>query len=65
MSVRVTAPGRVQGLIPALVVRPATRSERRRVDRSASDFLGAVEAYAYNRQEPLLFHRSGYGRFVT
>jgi flavin reductase (DIM6/NTAB) family NADH-FMN oxidoreductase RutF len=28
-------------------------------------FLGAVEAYAYNRQEPLLFHRSGYGRFVT
>jgi hypothetical protein len=39
-----TAPGRVQGLIPALVVRPATRSERRRVDRSASDFLGAVEA---------------------
>jgi len=28
-------------------------------------FLGAVEAYAYNRQEPLLFHRGGYGRFVT
>jgi flavin reductase (DIM6/NTAB) family NADH-FMN oxidoreductase RutF len=27
-------------------------------------FLGAVEAYAYNRKEPLLFVRSGYGRFV-
>jgi flavin reductase (DIM6/NTAB) family NADH-FMN oxidoreductase RutF len=27
-------------------------------------FLGAVEAYAYNRQEPLLFARGGYGRFV-
>jgi flavin reductase (DIM6/NTAB) family NADH-FMN oxidoreductase RutF len=27
-------------------------------------FLGAVEAYTYNRQEPLLFARGGYGRFV-
>jgi flavin reductase (DIM6/NTAB) family NADH-FMN oxidoreductase RutF len=27
-------------------------------------FLGAVEAYAYSRQEPLLFARGGYGRFV-
>jgi flavin reductase (DIM6/NTAB) family NADH-FMN oxidoreductase RutF len=27
-------------------------------------FLGAVEAYAYNRQEPLLFARGGYGRFA-
>jgi flavin reductase (DIM6/NTAB) family NADH-FMN oxidoreductase RutF len=27
-------------------------------------FLGAVEAYSYNRQEPLLFARGGYGRFV-
>jgi flavin reductase (DIM6/NTAB) family NADH-FMN oxidoreductase RutF len=27
-------------------------------------FLGAVEAYAYNRQEPLLFVRGGYGRFL-
>jgi flavin reductase (DIM6/NTAB) family NADH-FMN oxidoreductase RutF len=27
-------------------------------------FLGAVEAYAYNRQEPLLFARGGYGRFT-
>src|SRR5215469_2594963 len=26
-------------------------------------FLGAVEAYAYNRKEPLLFARGGYGRF--
>jgi flavin reductase (DIM6/NTAB) family NADH-FMN oxidoreductase RutF len=26
-------------------------------------FLGAVEAYAYNRQEPLLFARGGYGKF--
>jgi flavin reductase (DIM6/NTAB) family NADH-FMN oxidoreductase RutF len=26
-------------------------------------FLGAVEAYAYNRQEPLLFLRGGFGRF--
>src|SRR3978361_1166718 len=25
-------------------------------------FLGAVEAYAYNRQEPLLFARGGFGR---
>ena len=28
-------------------------------------FLGAVEAYAYNRQEPLLFAHSGYGRFLA
>ncbi|MGH6703399.1 MAG: flavin reductase family protein [Bradyrhizobium sp.] len=27
-------------------------------------FLGAVEAYTYNRQEPLLFVRGGYGRFL-
>jgi flavin reductase (DIM6/NTAB) family NADH-FMN oxidoreductase RutF len=27
-------------------------------------FLGAVEAYAYSRNEPLLFARGGYGRFV-
>jgi flavin reductase (DIM6/NTAB) family NADH-FMN oxidoreductase RutF len=28
-------------------------------------FLGAVEAYSYNRNEPLLFARGGYGRFTT
>ncbi len=28
-------------------------------------FLGAVEAYFYNRKEPLLFARGGYGRFVA
>jgi flavin reductase (DIM6/NTAB) family NADH-FMN oxidoreductase RutF len=28
-------------------------------------FLGAVEAYSYNRREPLLFARGGYGRFLT
>ena len=28
-------------------------------------FLGAVEAYAYNRQEPLLFARGGFGRFTS
>jgi flavin reductase (DIM6/NTAB) family NADH-FMN oxidoreductase RutF len=27
-------------------------------------FLGAVEAYSYNRKEPLLFARGGYGRFI-
>ena len=27
-------------------------------------FLGAVEAYAYNGKEPLLFARGGYGRFI-
>jgi len=27
-------------------------------------FLGAVEAYSYNRREPLLFVRGGYGRFL-
>jgi flavin reductase (DIM6/NTAB) family NADH-FMN oxidoreductase RutF len=27
-------------------------------------FLGAVEAYAYNKQEPLLFLSGGFGRFV-
>jgi flavin reductase (DIM6/NTAB) family NADH-FMN oxidoreductase RutF len=27
-------------------------------------FLGAVEAYTYNREEPLLFVRGGYGRFA-
>jgi hypothetical protein len=39
-----TAAGGAQGLLPTLVIRPATRSERRRLDRGASDFLGAVEA---------------------
>lgn len=28
-------------------------------------FLGAVEAYSYNRKEPLLFMRGAYGRFVV
>jgi flavin reductase (DIM6/NTAB) family NADH-FMN oxidoreductase RutF len=28
-------------------------------------FLGAVEAYSYNRQEPLLFVRGGYGQFLS
>jgi flavin reductase (DIM6/NTAB) family NADH-FMN oxidoreductase RutF len=28
-------------------------------------FLGAVEAYSYNRDEPLLFARGGYGRFTA
>ncbi len=27
-------------------------------------FLGAVEAYAYSREEPLLFAQGGYGKFV-
>jgi len=27
-------------------------------------FLGAVEAYSYNRREPLLFAHGGYGRFI-
>ncbi|MGY8685418.1 flavin reductase family protein, partial [Bradyrhizobium sp. UFLA05-153] len=27
-------------------------------------FLGAVEAYSYNRNEPLLFARGAYGRFL-
>src|SRR5665213_3027285 len=27
-------------------------------------FRGAVEAYSYNRQQPLLFARGGYGRFL-
>jgi flavin reductase (DIM6/NTAB) family NADH-FMN oxidoreductase RutF len=28
-------------------------------------FLGAVEAYAYGRQEPLLFAHGGFGRFIA
>jgi flavin reductase (DIM6/NTAB) family NADH-FMN oxidoreductase RutF len=28
-------------------------------------FLGAVEAYAYNKQEPLLFLGGGFGRFAV
>ncbi len=28
-------------------------------------FLGAVEAYSYNKREPLLFASGGYGRFVS
>jgi flavin reductase (DIM6/NTAB) family NADH-FMN oxidoreductase RutF len=28
-------------------------------------FLGAVEAYSFNRQEPLLFARGAFGRFVA
>jgi flavin reductase (DIM6/NTAB) family NADH-FMN oxidoreductase RutF len=28
-------------------------------------FLGAVEAYSYNRKEPLLFARGTYGRFAA
>ena len=27
--------------------------------------LGAVEAYAYNRHEPLLFAQGGFGRFIS
>ena len=27
-------------------------------------FLGAVEAYSYNGQEPLLFARGGFGKFA-
>ncbi|TKW75036.1 MAG: flavin reductase, partial [Bradyrhizobium icense] len=26
--------------------------------------LGAVEAYSYNGQEPLLFARGGFGKFI-
>jgi flavin reductase (DIM6/NTAB) family NADH-FMN oxidoreductase RutF len=28
-------------------------------------FLGAVEGYSYNKSEPLLFARGGYGRFLA
>lgn len=28
-------------------------------------FLGAVEAYSYNKKEPLLFARGSYGRFLA
>ena len=28
-------------------------------------FLGAVESYTYNKQEPLLFARGGFGRFTA
>jgi len=28
-------------------------------------FLGAVEAYAYNRNNPLLFAHGGFGRFLA
>jgi flavin reductase (DIM6/NTAB) family NADH-FMN oxidoreductase RutF len=28
-------------------------------------FLGAVEAYAYNREEPLLFARGSFGQFLA
>ncbi len=28
-------------------------------------FLGAVETYTYNKQEPLLFARGGFGRFTA
>ena len=28
-------------------------------------FLGAVEAYTYNKQEPLLFLAGGFGRFAV
>jgi hypothetical protein len=45
-SCMLMAPGRLQGLVPTLVIRPATRAERRRLDRGASDFLGAVEAWS-------------------
>jgi hypothetical protein len=38
------APERVQSLIPTLVIRPASRSEQRQLDRGASDVLGAVKA---------------------
>jgi hypothetical protein len=43
---RRVASNRLQGLIPTLVIRPASRSEQRQLDRGASDFLGAVEAGA-------------------
>jgi hypothetical protein len=37
-------PDLLQGVVPALVVRAASRAERRRVDRGASEVLGVVEA---------------------
>jgi flavin reductase (DIM6/NTAB) family NADH-FMN oxidoreductase RutF len=54
------------GRAPVLVDSVATfqcRSVNRYYGGDHMIFLGAVEAYAYNRQEPLLFLRGGFGRF--
>ena len=40
------------------------RNEYRHYGGDHIIFLGAVEAYSYNGQEPLLFARGGFGKFV-
>jgi len=60
-------PGGVPGNAPVLadcVANFQCRAANRYYGGDHVIFLGAVEAYAYNRDEPLLFARGGYGRFV-
>jgi flavin reductase (DIM6/NTAB) family NADH-FMN oxidoreductase RutF len=51
-------------LIPDSVASFQCRSINRYYGGDHVIFLGAVEAYSYNRKEPLLFARGSYGRFA-
>lgn len=52
-------------LLPESVANFQCRSVNRYYGGDHVIFLGAVEAYSYNRNEPLLFARGGYGRFTS
>jgi flavin reductase (DIM6/NTAB) family NADH-FMN oxidoreductase RutF len=52
-------------LLPDSVASFQCRSVNRYYGGDHVIFLGAVEAYSYNRNEPLLFARGTYGRFVA
>jgi hypothetical protein len=62
---RQVAPGLVHGLVPTLVIRAATRAERRRLDRGASEFLGAVEARSTRTWRIPSAHLSGPSRCLV
>jgi flavin reductase (DIM6/NTAB) family NADH-FMN oxidoreductase RutF len=52
-------------LLPESVANFQCRAVNRYYGGDHVIFLGAVEAYVYNRKEPLLFARGGYGRFIA
>lgn len=52
-------------LLPGCVANFQCRAVNRYYGGDHVIFLGAVEAYSYNRKEPLLFTRGTYGRFVA
>ncbi|MBI5261311.1 MAG: flavin reductase family protein [Bradyrhizobium sp.] len=52
-------------LLPECVANFQCRAVNRYYGGDHVIFLGAVEAYSYNRKEPLLFARGTYGRFMA